>query len=661
MRTPVRVIGAILSTLVYLSCASVGRALAEEVAVVAPEERDPPQPQGQHQHQQLDKFQTELGPAAGEEGNAVSEDEDLAGIDDDTAAAAVASVASAGDATCSAAAAAGSSCTDDKEQKQQQQTPHNGESAVKVETGEQDGVRIEFVGKTEGTIPKPDRPPPPPPQAAGGTTVAAPAEMMSMEFELLRCDGGSHRDAAAAADGGLTVKGMWSHLRSKLERSWENAQRIVPSADNASREGAGFAAKTGSTQDAAFSAGSDAGIGWQALAVVTAPVSHLFGMLGGMPGWFSDAVFEVNQKGGSAYNDLSQRLVLVENRPRLLELACSLVAPPLHPQPPAAAPALAGMPAFVPGLVRKLCFSDAPFPGKVVSRPCRVATEVKATAQQPSGWVSTMAQAWLSSAAGGGDVLSAIIGGGGGGVCECAGRGPCTIRASPGREPCLHVEVGGVKKRGGRSSSGGSFSTESVESTSAVRLRTYSLATTTAGAASPRASLAEGRDAAAATAVSDALVALHAVAVRLGLPPSVAVPVYAAMLLAGVALLLVAQPLSESRAFHYLLSALLGGVVGAAAVVLRAVQNPRRSLLRLLMLGGVVTWLVVAAGVDHIPSPAELLSNLLGVMLAFWSMGLSSFPWAGKAFFAASGLAGVLTTWLQGLFLEEADEARGTW
>ncbi|CAM9624391.1 unnamed protein product [Ectocarpus sp. 12 AP-2014] len=322
------------------------------------------------------------------------------------------------------------------------------------------------------------------------------------------------------------------------------------------------------------------------------------------------------------------------------------------------------MPAFVPGLVRKLCSSDAPFPGKVVSRPCRVATEAKATAQQPSGWVSTMAQAWLSSAAGGGDAISAIIGGGGGGVCECASGGPCTIRASPGREPCLHVEVGDVSKRGGRSSGGGGgggFSAESVESTSAVRLRTYSLATTTAGAASPRASSVEGRDAAAATAVSDGLVALNAAAVRLGLPPSVAVPVYAAMLLAGVVVLLVAQPLSESRVFHYLLSALLGGVVGAAAVVLRAVNNPRRSLFRILMLGGVVMWLVVAAGVNHIPSPAELLSNLPGVMLAFWRMGLSNFPWAGKAFFAASGLAGVLTTWRQGLFQEEADEARGTW
>ncbi|CAN0502032.1 unnamed protein product, partial [Ectocarpus sp. 12 AP-2014] len=112
MRTPVRVIGVILSTLVYLSCASESRALAEEVAVVAPEERDPPQPQEQHRQQQREKFQTEPGLAAGEEGNAVSDDEDLAGIEDDTAApAATASVASAGDATCSSAAAAGSSCT----------------------------------------------------------------------------------------------------------------------------------------------------------------------------------------------------------------------------------------------------------------------------------------------------------------------------------------------------------------------------------------------------------------------------------------------------------------------------------------------------------------------------------------------------------------------
>lgn len=43
------------------------------------------------------------------------------------------------------------------------------------------------------------------------------------------------------------------------------------------------------------------------------------------------------------------------------------------------------------------------------------------------------------------------------------------------------------------------------------------------------------------------------------------------------------------------------------------------------MLGGVVTWLVVAAGVDHIPSPAELLSNLPGVMLVCWLLVVASF------------------------------------
>lgn len=65
------------------------------------------------------------------------------------------------------------------------------------------------------------------------------------------------------------------------------------------------------------------------------------------------------------------------------------------------------------------------------------------------------------------------------------------------------------------------------------------------------------------------------------------------------------------------------------------------------------------------PFCAARVTSLLplrdGSEQAFWSMGLSSFPWAGKAFFATSGLAGVFTTWRQGLFLEDADEARGSW
>ena len=35
-----------------------------------------------------------------------------------------------------------------------------------------------------------------------------------------------------------------------------------------------------------------AGLG-QALVMATAPMSYVFGVLGGVPGWFSDVVFEV--------------------------------------------------------------------------------------------------------------------------------------------------------------------------------------------------------------------------------------------------------------------------------------------------------------------------------------------------------------------------------
>lgn len=145
--------------------------------------------------------------------------------------------------SCSTAAAATAATSKDQQdksqQQQQQEPPGDEEGAVKVETGEQDGVRIEFVGRTEGKIPEPERPgsssssssssssargadgaaqmP-----AAAAAAAAAPAEVT--KFELLRCDGESHRDGT---EGGLTAKGVWNHLRSKLESSWEEGAQWV--------------------------------------------------------------------------------------------------------------------------------------------------------------------------------------------------------------------------------------------------------------------------------------------------------------------------------------------------------------------------------------------------------------------------------------------------
>ena len=245
---------------------------------------------------------------------------------------------------------------------------------------------------------------------------------------------------------------------------------------------------------------------------------------------------------------------------------------------------------LLPRLVRSLCSADAPFPGKVVSRPCLDASRSAAEAQQQQ-----QQQGWLSSLVG--ESFSAISFGGGGGsgaggtlesggVCVClgGGGGTCTIRAPPGRDPCLYVEVAGgsLSKRSG----GSGFDAETVATSSSVELRTYSLATATTTAATT-------------VTAPDRLAVLHAAASERGLLPStIAVPVYAAMLVVGFVLLLIAQPLSESRVFHYLLSVVLGPVFLAAALVLPAVRNPRRGFLRFVFCG----WLGVIgplAGLDE--------------------------------------------------------------
>lgn len=126
-----------------------------------------------------------------------------------------------GSSCSSTAAAAAATTTAPPGKHQPTDEPRGEEGAVKVETGEHDGVRIEFVGRTEGTIPEPERPAALAPSARDAA--AAAAEMM--KFELLRCDGESHRDGTA--EGGLTAKGIWNHLRSKLESSWEDSAQWV--------------------------------------------------------------------------------------------------------------------------------------------------------------------------------------------------------------------------------------------------------------------------------------------------------------------------------------------------------------------------------------------------------------------------------------------------
>lgn len=177
-------------------------------------------------------------------------------------------------------------------------------------------------------------------------------------------------------------------------------------------------------------------------------------------------------------------------------------------------------------------------------------------------------------------------------ACECAagGAGPCTLRAPPGRDPCLYVEItdGDGWGKGSRKRRARTIGAESLDVTSAVELRKYPKTSAMerekpgngdGAAGSGGRCDADGRGR-GGTIVTGVLSALRAAVVGRGLPLSVAVPIYGARLAAGAALVFLAQPLSDSRVFHYLLSAFFGGVVGALGLLLRALGNPRRVFLR---------------------------------------------------------------------------------
>lgn len=136
------------------------------------------------------------------------------------------------------AATTGSGDSGDRQEDAVQQQQPNGDGAIAVETGEHDGVRIEFVGKAEGTIPAPD------PainneislqEGTASDSIGSSSERAwlppaaddadsGVEFELLRCEGGAsgYRDEADAG-GALTVKGVCDHMLKKL---MESAQQV---------------------------------------------------------------------------------------------------------------------------------------------------------------------------------------------------------------------------------------------------------------------------------------------------------------------------------------------------------------------------------------------------------------------------------------------------
>lgn len=268
-------------------------------------------------------------------------------------------------------------------------------------------------------------------------------------------------------------------------------------------------------------------------------------------------------------NDLSQRVLLVQDPPRTLRLTCSALSTLLFPPAePSAASSPASATSKVARVFRSVCRTTSLFPGKEISRPCHV------KAVQSKGWMSTVMRTMLSlfrpGSVGNGDRGS----GGTSEVCKCAegGRGPCTIRVAPGREPCLYLEVDNATKKGE------AFGPGSIETTSGVKLRTFPLAMPSV---TSRTKINHGQEnGGGKELIGRILAALQPMAAGWTLPTSIVVPTFPVRLLGGFALLVVAEPLSESRVFHYILSGMLGALIGALALIVRELGNPRRALLR---------------------------------------------------------------------------------
>lgn len=292
--------------------------------------------------------------------------------------------------------------------------------------------------------------------------------------------------------------------------------------------------------------------------------------------------------------NLQQQILLVQDPPRSLQIACALLAPSLRharPTPLTLARTRGSSPlslstwsSWFGRVGRSMCHLNSPFPGKSVVHPCRPVER-----KTPS-WMGNLLQKILASVGIDIDSFGAndeAASGGWSRACHCASdeSGPCVVRAAPGREPCVYVEIAGSERWGQTRRHGA----DAINATSAVELATYSLplakdSMQTVSSSITKAAtqtLEENRGfQRPAAGLLETWEALRTSAAERGLPSSVTVPTYMARLAVGAILLFLARPLSESRVFHYLLSALLGGVVAATAMLLRALGNPRQKLLR---------------------------------------------------------------------------------
>ncbi|CAM9189395.1 unnamed protein product [Choristocarpus tenellus] len=496
------------------------------------------------------------------------------------------------------------------------------------EGGHEGDFHIEFIGEAVGDVLRPDEYEP----------EGDPTETTSMPgLDLLKCEEGIWRGGTGSNR--FNLHALCENMLRKLRQAGQKATAgySEPVGDSFREEVVSQVpsrARPPSTLKNGFFATVLNSAGY-----LQAAPSVLYGVLGSVPGWFSEVVFEVNTTPTktSGASGLPGRLILAQEPHWLARQACQILLPGKNFHDDNLGRGDIPTPGF---LARFLCSHIvSQVPGWDVSRPCLGKEGQCSKDKDMLGWLVTfLVDDWEMGL------------GGGGASCCCAlgGSGPCVVRAAPGRQPCLYLEeqLGWQAEVPGEGTGVGG-----VNFTSRVEFITAGGRLLSEVQVEGEGDRGQGWGSAAWLKVVSNGISW----VLWGLPLN---PL---RIMVGIALLWHAQGLSCWRLFHYGLSGVLGVGVAMAVLSFRMVGEARKTV--------DTTPLGFALGVSIIAfllvGPPSLLvmalswasrgpQVVISTSLLFWEHGLgNSYPWAGKAFFMASALMGILITRMLGLFLED--------
>ncbi|CAM9089712.1 unnamed protein product [Chrysoparadoxa australica] len=203
------------------------------------------------------------------------------------------------------------------------------------------------------------------------------------------------------------------------------------------------------------------------------------------------------------------------------------------------------------------------------------------------------------------------------GSCECT-ESSCVIKANPFHDPCLWFEP----------SRSGHY--HDIQSTASTALAKYYIN-------------------------KDGL----PMAARPFVPSFVYI--YLLRLLAGMAFVALAAPLAESRLFHYVLAAAVGGVV-ASLVAAYFFYSLGKYVMDIVpggrMMSGLAVPMIVLGGLNQ-RWFITILQMILSGNVHLWDEGIFGVEWAGKAYFGTSAAFSMLAVWYWGIFLPSETASQG--